>query len=114
MGDGRNCPGVFGWMQDPGRFSVVTYLALGPGLVGHTGYNGVLRYVSPLVVSITLTFEPLLGSLLGWAMGVSDKPGRGSHSPRSSYTLFLNAASLRFTRPVLCFADVTVSEETKK
>ena len=31
------------------RFAAVTYLALGPGLIGHTGYNAVLRHVTPLV-----------------------------------------------------------------
>ena len=54
-------------MSDPRSFAVVTYLALGPGLVGHTGYNSVLRYVSPLAVSISLTMEPLFGSVLGMA-----------------------------------------------
>lgn len=64
---------------------VVAYLALGPGLVGHTGYNGVLRYVSPLVVSISLTMEPLFGSLLGWAMA-----GSSVYSPFYSFVgLFL-------------------------
>ena len=51
-------------MLEPHSFMVVAYLAVGPGLVGHTGMNGVLRHISPLVVSISLTLEPLFGSLL--------------------------------------------------
>ena len=33
--------GLVGWMLEPRSFLVVAYLALGPGLVGHTG--GVLQ-----------------------------------------------------------------------
>ena len=57
------------------RFGVVAYLALGPGLIGHTGYNGVLRHVSPLVVSTALALEPAFGSIIGWGLGVADAPG---------------------------------------
>jgi drug/metabolite transporter (DMT)-like permease len=72
---------VFGWaLASPPsrllrRFAVVTYLALGPGLIGHTGYNAVLRHVTPLVVSTALTLEPALGSALGYFLGVADAPG---------------------------------------
>ena len=73
-GDAPAVFAVFGWLCDTRSFAVTTYLAVGPGLVGHTGYNGVLRYISPLAVSITLTMEPLFGSVLGWAIGVSTAP----------------------------------------
>ena len=66
---------LFGWLLRSKYFVVVTYLALVPGLIGHTGYNGVLRFVSPLIVSTSLTFEPLLGSGLGFLSGVADAPG---------------------------------------
>ena len=72
---------VFGWaLAWPPRvlwrrFAVVAYLALGPGLIGHTGYNAALRHVSPLVVSTALALEPALGSALGWGLGVADAPG---------------------------------------
>lgn len=71
---------LFGWVVDPEAFLVVAYLALVPGMVGHTGYNAALRYIPPLVVSVSLTFEPIFGSLLGWAMGVTDAPGWGTAS----------------------------------
>ena len=72
---------VFGWAFVTGRsrflrrFAVVSYLALGPGLIGHTGYNSVLKHVSPLVVSTALTLEPVFGSALGFFSGVADAPG---------------------------------------
>lgn len=53
----------------------VAYLALGPGLFGHTGINAVLRWLPPLVVSVTLVMEPLIGSLLGWFLGLDSIPG---------------------------------------
>ena len=77
-GDAHARRALFGWLLDPDAFVVVAYLALVPGMVGHTGYNAALRYVPPLVVSVSLTFEPLFGSLLGWAMGVADAPGWGT------------------------------------
>lgn len=44
----------------------VAYLSLGPGLCGHTGINTVLRWIPPIIVSITLLFEPVIGGLIGW------------------------------------------------
>lgn len=72
---------VFGWAFVTGtsrflkRLVVVSYLALGPGLIGHTGYNSVLKHVSPLVVTMALTLEPVFGSALGFFLGVADAPG---------------------------------------
>lgn len=36
--------GVCGWLVSPQHLPFVIYLALGPGLVGHTGLNTLLRY----------------------------------------------------------------------
>ena len=44
----------------------IAYLSLGPGLCGHTVINTVLRWISPIIVSITLLFEPVIGGLIGW------------------------------------------------
>jgi drug/metabolite transporter (DMT)-like permease len=57
------------------NFFVTMYLAVVPGLVGHTGYNAVLKHISPLVVSTSLTMEPFLGSALGYVVGLADAPG---------------------------------------
>ena len=65
---------VFGWTDITWIF-LVGYLALGPGLAGHTGINACLKWLPPLVISVSVVFEPLLGGLLGWALGVQDVPG---------------------------------------
>ena len=56
---------LFGW-SDPIWIMWVAYLSLGPGLCGHTGVNTVLRWIPPIVVSIALLMEPLLGAIIGW------------------------------------------------
>jgi len=57
--------GVFGWF-DLSWIFWVGYLSLGPGLLGHTGINAVLRWFPPLIVSIALLFEPVIGGVIGW------------------------------------------------
>jgi drug/metabolite transporter (DMT)-like permease len=56
---------LFGW-YDPIWIAWVAYLSLGPGLCGHTGVNTVLRWIPPIVVSIALLMEPVLGAIIGW------------------------------------------------
>ena len=46
------------------------------GLLGHTGLNTCLRYISPLIVSVSVTLEPVLGSIIGWLLFDSGVPGR--------------------------------------
>ena len=64
---------VFGW-SDVSWIILVTYLALGPGLAGHTGINASLRWLPPLVISVSVVMEPLLGSVIGWILGVQSIP----------------------------------------
>lgn len=65
---------LFGW-SDVLWLPAIAYLAIGPGLVGHTGINGVLRWFPPLVISVAVLFEPLIGSLIGWFLGTTNVPG---------------------------------------
>lgn len=67
--------GVMGWIE-PEFFIWFLLLALIAGLLGHTGLNTCLRYISPLVVSTAVTFEPVLGSLIGWLFFDTGIPGR--------------------------------------
>lgn len=67
--------GVFGYLTVGVFFWKVLYLSLGPGFVGHTGLNTLLRYIPPLLISLTLTLEPLLGSLIGAIFKVQGMPG---------------------------------------
>ena len=64
---------VFGW-TDVSWILLVAYLALGPGLAGHTGINASLKWLPPLVISVSVVMEPLLGSVLGWLLGVQSIP----------------------------------------
>lgn len=66
--------GSFGWLS-AAWIGYVAYLALGPGLAGHTGINAVLRWIPPLIISMVLILEPVIGSIIGWAVGVDSIPG---------------------------------------
>ena len=56
---------LVGW-ADPFWLAWVAYLSIGPGLCGHTGVNTVLRWMPPIVVSIALLLEPVIGAIIGW------------------------------------------------
>ena len=64
---------VFGW-TDITWIALVGYLALGPGLAGHTGINASLKWLPPLVISVSVILEPIFGGLLGWILDVQDFP----------------------------------------
>jgi drug/metabolite transporter (DMT)-like permease len=67
--------GSFGW-TDPAYFGWFLLLACVAGFLGHTGLNTCLRYISPLVVSVAVTLEPVLGSLIGWLFFGAGVPGQ--------------------------------------
>ena len=56
---------AFGWL-DAMWLPWIAFLAFGPGLMGHTGINTLIKWVSPIVVSISLLFEPVIGGIVGW------------------------------------------------
>jgi len=65
---------VFGW-TGAAFILPAAYLALGPGLAGHTGINASLRWLPPLVISVAVVAEPVIGSAIGFALGVESIPG---------------------------------------
>ena len=67
--------GVFGWFQ-PEFFYWFLALALIAGLLGHTGLNTCLKYLSPLLISACVTLEPVIGSFIGYVLFDTDLPGR--------------------------------------
>ena len=66
--------GAFGYF---GHSTLVWFvlLAMIAGVLGHTGLNYCLKYVSPLLISISVTLEPVLGSLIGWMFFSTGIPG---------------------------------------
>ena len=65
---------IFGWL-DVDYLPWFLALALIAGILGHTGLNTCLRYTPPLVVSTSVTMEPIIGSLIGYAIFDSGLPG---------------------------------------
>lgn len=66
--------GIVGWL-DMDYLPWFLALALIAGILGHTGLNTCLRYTPPLVVSTSVTLEPIIGSLIGYAIFDSGLPG---------------------------------------
>ncbi|KAM9979478.1 hypothetical protein ACTFIY_008718 [Dictyostelium cf. discoideum] len=64
---------IFGWISK--SFILLTcYLAVFPGFIGHTGMNAIIKYIEPVVISVTLLLEPPIGSLMGYIVGVEGLP----------------------------------------
>ena len=66
--------GAFGYI---GHETLVWFVMLAfiAGILGHTGLNYCLKYVSPLLISISVTLEPVLGSIIGWMFFSTGVPG---------------------------------------
>lgn len=56
------------WPFAPKEWLLFAGIALGPMLLGHTGFNWALRYVPAYVVSLALLAEPVGASLLAWIL----------------------------------------------
>jgi len=72
---GHDHHGVFGWLTSLHYAPFVIYLGCVPGIIGHQGFNTVLKYLSPLMVGLGVQFEPIIAPLLGWLMGLEKAPG---------------------------------------
>ena len=72
-GLGANAP--LGFLGSWGRFQVVLAAAFFSGMLGHTIANLALSHLSPLLVSVSFLWEPLIGSFLGYLVGVQGIPG---------------------------------------
>mgnify|MGYP001764796026 CR=1 FL=1 len=64
------------WPQPPRDLAIFAGIALGPMLIGHTGFNWSLRYVPAYVVSLAILAEPVGATLLAWLLpGIAETPG---------------------------------------
>ena len=66
--------GLVGWTGPTWLVGFLT-LAFFAGLVGHTGLNHCLKTMTPLTISVTLTMEPVVGSIIGFAAFGTGIPG---------------------------------------
>lgn len=73
MGSGSS--GLFGWGTAKSYVYKILYLAFIPGLIGHTGLNALLKWMPALLVTLALTSTPLIGTFIGWYVGVAQLPG---------------------------------------
>ena len=65
---------IMGWPA--GTWWALAGLAIGPTLLGHTGFNWALRHVRAYVVSVVLLFEPLGATILAvLVLGRAEIPG---------------------------------------
>jgi drug/metabolite transporter (DMT)-like permease len=71
---GASHQGILGWTTSAHYAPYVVYLALGPGLVGHTGFNTLLRYMTTLTISLACQLETVMAPLIGWLLSVSAMP----------------------------------------
>jgi hypothetical protein len=72
---GADRHGIFAWVASARYAPWVIYLAIGPGIIGHTGLNTVLKYMSSLTVALAVQLEPMIGPCIGYALGVMAPPG---------------------------------------
>ncbi|MFN0099825.1 MAG: DMT family transporter [Gemmatimonadaceae bacterium] len=64
------------WPQPPRELLIFAGIAIGPMLLGHTGFNWSLRYVPAYVVSLAILAEPVGATLLAaFLPGISERPG---------------------------------------
>lgn len=77
---GAGNAGLFGWITDKAYLPKILYLAIVPGIVGHTGFNAVLKWMPALLVTLALTIEPLIGTFIGWSVGLAHVPGVWTYS----------------------------------
>ena len=66
--------GIVGWLESPHAPTVI-YLGVVPGILGHTGLNTLLKYLHPLLLTLSLAIEPPVGSVIGWMSGLAQPPG---------------------------------------
>jgi drug/metabolite transporter (DMT)-like permease len=70
---GEDTP-VFGWAHSPkvGWFLLLAFIS---GIIGHTGFNLALGYVSSIIVSVSTTMEPVVGTVIGYLTYKTSPPG---------------------------------------
>ena len=66
--------GVLQWLVDRRYIGMILMLAIVPGIVGHVGFNTIVKHIDSLVLTLASSVEPLLGSCIGYALGLVSAP----------------------------------------
>ncbi|KAG9400793.1 hypothetical protein AC1031_010232 [Aphanomyces cochlioides] len=65
---------LLGFLGDGRSFGLAFGAAAVSGILGHTCANLAVKFASPLVISVSILWEPLLGSAMGYMVGVQGPP----------------------------------------
>ena len=65
---------LLGFLGSPRRAGLSLGAALVSGILGHTLANLALKHLSPLLIGVSCLWEPVLGSILGYLVGVQGQP----------------------------------------
>lgn len=97
---------LFGFAGSPRRAALALAAAAVSGILGHTAMNAAVKFVSPLVLAVAALWEPLLGSLLGYAVGLEGAPGPETAGAAVALLAggFLVSISARDAPPLACCA----------
>ncbi len=86
--------------QPPREWAIFAALALGPMLLGHTGFNYALRYVPAYVVNLALLGEPVGATILAAVIpGIRELPNWGT-VVGGAFIIYGIARATRATRVV--------------
>ena len=73
LGEQPSVMGIFGFLQLP-FLPFALYLGARPGMSGHVILNYLVKYLPPLMIATAMLSEPLVGSLLGYILGMQGVP----------------------------------------
>eukprot|EP01100_Stratorugosa_tubuloviscum_P007387 TRINITY_DN3087_c0_g1_i1.p1 TRINITY_DN3087_c0_g1~~TRINITY_DN3087_c0_g1_i1.p1 ORF type:complete len:244 (+),score=60.43 TRINITY_DN3087_c0_g1_i1:503-1234(+) len=68
-----NSLGFFGFIEIP-AFWYILFLAFVPGFLGHIVISHIIKHIDAFVISIFVTLEPIIGTLIAWILGYSMIP----------------------------------------
>jgi len=87
--------------QPPREIAIFAGLAIGPMLLGHTGFNWALRYLPAYVVNVSVLGEPVVATVLAALLpGIREVPGAATFAGGAVIItgIFLTSTSRRETK----------------
>ncbi|KAK2080927.1 hypothetical protein QBZ16_000781 [Prototheca wickerhamii] len=66
--------GALQWLVDRRYIGKILILAILPGIVGHVGFNTLIKHMDALILTLAGSVEPLLGAWIGYALGLVSAP----------------------------------------